>query len=198
MKYLARFISFISNPIFIILPIPYYLVYRFTGNYFSAIRWELYSVLFIGIVGGFVFYNVKRGRFSDLDVSKREQRPLLFLACLVTCLWYIVGLLLLKAPIVLFFLVASVMFSVIVISFINTRIKASIHVATISAIIMAISILQGGVHIYILSLIPLIAWSRVTVKRHTLSETIVGAITGCLLTILVYGIIKYIFLYQLP
>ena len=196
-KFLARFISFIANPIFIILPIPYYLVHRVTGNTLYALQWTLFSALFMAIVGGFVWINVKRGRFSDLDVSKREQRPLLFLACLVISLWYMVGLILLKGPLVLFFLTASIIFSLIVISFINTEIKASIHVATISAVLTALSIMQGGVNLPILSLIPIIAWARMKIHRHTLSETVVGGVTGCLLTVLIYVIMRYIFHYSL-
>lgn len=196
MNLLARIISTLSNPIFLSLPIPYYLVFRATNNSLYAIKWTIYSALFVLIVGGFVLYNVRRGKFSDFDVSKREQRPLLFFACTILCLWYIVGLLFLRGPLVLLLLVTSIIFSIVVISFINTRIKASIHLATISAILTAISLISGRVNVFILLLIPLIAWARVTVRRHTVSETIVGALTGSLLTLAVYAIIKYLFHYS--
>lgn len=188
----ARFISFVFNPLFLLLPVPYFLVVRETGDPFYAIKWTLFSLFFISIIGLFVGYAVRRGYFTDFDVSKREQRPLLFLFVGLICVLYFISLLFLKGPIVLFIILAAILFSTLIFSFINTRIKASIHVATISALIFALSILYSNVFLLLLILIPLIIWSRVRIKRHTMQEALVGGATGIVVTILFYVVFKVV------
>ena len=165
---IARFISFLFNPLFLLFPVPYFLVVRETGDPLYALKWTIFSLFFIVVIGLFVGYAVRKGYFTDFDVSKREQRPLLFLFVGLVSVLYFLSLLYLQGPIVLFIILAGILFSTLIFSFINTRIKASIHVATISALIFALSILYSNVFLLLLILIPLVIWSRVRIKRHTM------------------------------
>lgn len=189
---LARLISFIFNPYFLLFPMPFLLVLRETNDPYYALIWALVSTAFIGIVGGIVFLLTLRGIFTDLDISKREQRPLFFLLLSLASACYLITLYLFQGPIILFLALCGIFFSLIVFSLINTKIKASMHVASIAALIFVLSILYNGVHYLILLLIPLIAWSRITIKRHTTSEAIVGGITGICIAVFLFIVFKYI------
>jgi hypothetical protein len=183
---LARAISNVFNPLVIILPVPYLLVYKTTHNVFFALKWSFVSYVFIAFIAVFVASGVFLGYFTDFDVSKRKQRTALYIFALIITFLYLLTLFLLKGPPVLFIAVGGLILGLIVLAEINQKIKASIHVATISAIITSGAILYGGIFLLALLLIPLIAWSRVKTKRHTFKEAVAGGIFGVVFTIMIY------------
>lgn len=189
---LAHIISLLFNPVVLLFPVPYLLVVRETGNPVYALKWTIFSLFFLVIIGIFMGYAVRKGYFTDFDVSKREQRPLLFLFIFLICILYFLSLLYLQGPVVLFIILAGILCSVLVFSFLNTRIKASIHLATVSALIFSFSMLYSDVFLLLLILIPIVAWSRIHIKRHTFEETIVGTATGIVITFLFYVLFKIV------
>lgn len=187
---LARFISFIFNPYILILPIPYLLVMRETGDSLYAGKWAVFTLCFLIAVGLSVFILVRKGYFSDLDISKREQRPLFFFLLVLFAIIYFLSLFYFQGPIVLFTALSGIFLSIVVFSFINTRIKASIHVASITGLIFSFSILYSGIFLALLFLIPLIGWSRIKIHRHTREEVFMGAFMGILIPLVMVIIFK--------
>ena len=186
----ARFISFAFNPYFLILPIPYLLIMRETGDPAYAFKWTLFTLTFLGAVGLSVFLAVKKGYFTDLDISQREQRPLFFTLLAFFAVMYLIALFYFQGPLVLFISLSGIFFSLVVFSFVNTRIKASVHVASITALIFAFSLLYNGIFILLLFLIPLIGWSRVKIHRHSKNEVLIGAIIGILIPLVMFLVFK--------
>lgn len=187
---LARIISFLTNPIFVLFPIPYLLIYRFGYGHILAFKWTLFSFIFLFIAGVFVIYEVKNKTFSDMDVSKREQRPLLFAVTTGITVIYLVSLYILKAPAILFISVWGIMVGILLATIINTRIKASLHVCSITAVTLTL------VRLYYLSpilllIVPIVAWSRIKIKRHSVPEVITGFILGVILPAFMYVLLKY-------
>ena len=183
---LARIISFVTNPFFIAIPLPFLLVYHETDSVSDAIRWTFFSVVFLLMIGAFVFYEVKRHVFSDIDVSKKEQRPLFFVYVIFVSFLYLGSLVVLRGPFSLFIAVGGVLGSAVTLGFVNRTIKASLHVATVSAFFTVFALLYGGVYVLFLLAIPIVAWSRIVIKRHSLKETVVGCVMGIMLTLIVY------------
>lgn len=186
---LAQVLSFLFNPVMLLVFVPLLLVYKTTGDVVMAMVWTGYTMIFLLAMTFFLIYGVHKKIFTDLDVSKRTQRPLLFGVSLVIALLYLGGLFLLNGPKILIIVVLGIIISVVVASFINTKIKVSIHVATVSALLFALAIIYQGYYFLTLLLIPIVAWSRVRIKRHTLPETIVGGIFGILLSSGMYYLI---------
>ncbi|MBI4089581.1 MAG: hypothetical protein HY424_02640 [Candidatus Levybacteria bacterium] len=193
MAKLAQIISFLLGPIFILFPIPYILVERFSQNQIYAIKWTIFSYAFILAVAVFVIIGVLLGVFSNFDVSKREQRPLLFSFSAFAMFCYLLSLLILNGPKILFLAFFTLLAGLIVIVIVNKWIKASIHVATATAVLLFIGIVYKGYYPLFLSLIPLLAWARVKTKEHTLLETIIGSILGAVLILIVYTVSKLFF-----
>lgn len=189
----ARAISYIFNPIVLLLFAPFLLIYKTQNDFNAAVVWTLYTFVFLLILTAFLFICVKKRIFTDLDVSKREQRPLLFLATIILTLLYLFGLVIFHGPQVLMAVVLGVLLGILLVSIINTRIKASIHVATVAALIFAIAVVYGGYYLILLLFIPFIGWARVKVKRHTVPETVVGGILGSLLSLIMYFSVKFFF-----
>lgn len=191
-KYVARAISDIFNPVVLLLPVPYLLVLHRTLDTAYSFRWAFFSWLFLLAIGLVMIYLVRRGVFSDLDVSRREQRPLLFLLSGGLTFAYCMSVFVLNGPRVLMVTALGILIGIFVLSIINTRLKASIHLATISALLTALGVVYGGAYASLFLLIPVIGWARVKTHRHTVSETIVGSILGALLTLFMYILVKYI------
>lgn len=194
MALFAKTISFFLGPVFILLPVPFILVSKFSENYYYALKWTVFSYAFILAVALFVIVGVMLRIFSNFDVSKREQRPLLFSFSAFAIFCYLLSLLVLDGPKILFIAVFAIALGLIIIIFVNRWIKASIHVATATAVILLIGMVYRGYSFFLLSLIPLLAWSRVKTKEHTYLETAIGCILGAALTLIVYTISKQYFI----
>lgn len=193
MRILARIISDIFNPVVLLFPLPYLLLLRSTTDAMYSFRWAFLSWLFLILFGVLVIYLVRKRIFSDLDVSKREERPLLFLLASVLTIAYSFCVFLLNGPQVLMVTALGILVGLLMLNLINSRIKASIHVATVSALLFTIGIVYSGIYLGLLLLIPVVAWARVITHRHTVSEVVIGSIFGSLLTLLMYILVKLVF-----
>lgn len=192
---LAQVLSFLFNPVMLLVFVPLLLVYKTTGDVIWALAWTGYTMIFLLAMTFFLIYGVHKKIFTDLDVSKRTQRPLLFGVSLVMAVLYLGGLFMLNGPRILLVVVLGIIISIVLVSLINTRIKMSIHVATISALLFAMAIVYQGYYYFLLLLVPIVAWARLRIKRHTLPETIVGGIFGFLLSFGMYLFIKQVLHY---
>jgi|ERR1700722_6488760 len=192
---LAQVISFLFNPVLLLVFVPLLLVYRTTNNVILALAWTGYTMIFLLAMTFFIIYGVHKKIFTDMDVSKRTQRPLLFVFCFVVGLIYLWGLWFLNGPKILMAVIIGLMSSILLISIINTRLKISIHVATVSALLFTLAVIYQGYYYLTLLLIPTVAWARLKINRHTLPETIAGACFGILLSLGMYLSIKHFVLY---
>lgn len=192
---IARLVSFIFNPLLVLIFLPLFLVYKSTNNLNLALFWTGYSLLFILAIAIFILIGVRKKIFSNWDVSVRNQRPLLFSVFLILGIIYLLGLVLMNAPYVLFVVIIGLLSGIVLVSVINTKIKVSLHVATISALILGLVLGYGGYFSILLLIIPLVGWSRIKIDRHTLAEVISGWITGSLLLLGTYGVFK-VFLHK--
>jgi putative transposase len=188
----ARITSFLLGPFFTLFPILFILVAKFSDDYSHALEWALFSYIFVLVVVIFVIAGVVLGYFSNFDVSKREQRPLLFYFVAFVSLCYYLSLLIFDGPKILIVGFFAIVLGLITIAIVNKWIKASIHMMTATAAFLLISLAYKGY--FFLFLIPLLAWARVKTKEHSPKEAIIGCILGIVLTLIVYLITKQFFL----
>jgi membrane-associated phospholipid phosphatase len=190
LKNFAKLISTVFNPIFLLIPVPFVLVLRTTASLNAAIYWALFSFIFVLIVGVFILVGIKEGYFSDLDISRKTQRPVLFSFAVLLCSIYVFSLYFLNAPKVLFIAIFALFAGLITIEIVNKFTKASIHVATVSAFATSLFLVYGGIFILSFLFIPLVAWSRIKTHNHTKDQAIVGALIGVIITVAVYVIFE--------
>lgn len=79
------------------------------------------------------------------------------------------------------FLIISILLAVI-----NVKTKVSIHCSVISLVAMTIALFFWPVGIVFLFLIPLVSWSRLYLKEHTLDQVLLGCFVGIMVSTLVY------------
>jgi membrane-associated phospholipid phosphatase len=129
-----------------------------------------------------VVWLVKRGRVTDLHLRVRAQRiqPLLVA---ITCggLGWLV-LVLAPAPAALSIFAAALWLQTAAILAITLRWKISVHTAAAAGATTVAWALLGTALPFLLT-VPVIAWSRIRLRRHTLPQTLAGALLGFLVFI---------------
>ena len=194
MDLLARFISVISNPVLLSIPASFVLVFESREDLLYALAWTFVSILFAALLGVFVFWGVKKGVFSDFDISKRQERTPIFIFTGLLSILYFLIIFLSNGPRVLLVALGALLLGVIIADIVNRKIKASIHLAVFSSFAVVLGILYGGIFWVLLLFVPLVAWSRVRLKRHRFLETVAGTLIARLLVIITYLVVKYLLL----
>lgn len=152
-----------------------------------AWRWLLLSLPLVSLPPlAYVVWLVRRGELADIHMPHRRTRlkPLIvMMSWMLTC-----GILLQNwgAPQALFLFLMAVLLQVSLLSLVTLFWKISFHSATISAAAAA-AVALGGVTtwpITITLLVPLVSWSRVRLRRHTLRQVTVGCAVGTLVALL--------------
>lgn len=184
----ARWVSHIASPP--ILALAGLLLIALTVNEPSGWIWAgYYSLLTIIIPILYVVWKVRRGEITDFYIFIRTQRVrpmLLTLACAVTA-W--VGFWIGNAPKLFILFGAMGIFQVLLLFAITLRWKISGHSAAIGSMAILLWGLYGAPALTSLLAIPLVAWSRVRLRRHTLLQTVAGSVAGVLLMGALLGII---------
>lgn len=126
----------------------------------------------------FIGYLVKAGKASDFDVSIRRQR---FAPMTVSLSGAIAGWLLVAfgtAPHLLVVLATTNIVLISLLFSITLLWKISVHTTIAASLAIWAWFLFGLMGLAFLLSLPLISWSRVRLGRHTVSQTIAGAILG--------------------
>ena len=191
-KKIAQIISLVLNPLVILLPVPFFLVFEKTNNLARSLAWTGISTFFIFLYFILIVAGIKLGIFSDLDVSKRQQRPILFLVGLFLSISYLIFLFLFHAPGILQIGTFALILGLFIIGIFNMFTKVSGHLAVLSAFLTFAVLVEGWIFLGSFILLPLLAWARIKTKNHTLSQTILGSAIGILTTVIIYVIVKNI------
>lgn len=134
----------------------------------------------------YVLYLVKHGKITDIEIYQRRQRYLPNIIFLTFSLLSWVLLLIFDAPIEMIMVAAAGFLLLFVLATVNYLFKISAHVAAASIFSLILWRLMGNTLLLGLTLIPLMAWSRLTLHRHTRGQVIAGFIAGAAVFGVVY------------
>lgn len=191
---LAEIISFFFHPVLFFFFMPFLIVYHTSQSEAYALKWQLFSSLFI-FVGILIYlWGRWKGIYSDFDLSKKDERAKFYSRIWPLALLYVVVAVFFKGIFFPMSIIALGLFiSLIIFTAINRYTKASIHVAVSSAYATTVGIMYGPLAFFLTSLIvPCVIWSRIVLKRHIISETIVGAILGIGIPLVMLVITRYL------
>jgi hypothetical protein len=176
----ARWVSRIGHPlVFITLSLGVVIALRLANRAGLALLLTLLVTVILPMAL-LLFRGFQSGRWSDPDVSVRAERIRFYPRAILISAVAVIVLLLLHAPTFALRGATMTLFLLIIAALLNFRIKLSLHAlfAFYSAIILfLVSSIAGAVAF---ALAFLVFWSRLYLKRHDLSETLVGAFLGLL------------------
>jgi drug/metabolite transporter (DMT)-like permease len=157
-----------------------------------GITWVLVVMLpFVGITLWVFIRALRRGTISDWHITNRRERldPGIVAASLILTATPMAILFLFDGPRWILALTFSG-FLLMVINLVITFIwKISQHVSGIALGATLATVTLGPLAAPSLLLIPLVAWARVKVGAHTVMQTIVGGLTGVLITMFALGLL---------
>ena len=177
MKALARFISFFCNPFFVFLIMPFLVVYKQTESIEYALKWGVFSAVFVIAALCILLIGMTRRVFSDFDITHKEERKTFYLLILPLTFLYLFSALFLKG---LYFPLSIIAFGLVLggvlFTLANHFMKASVHMGVICSFSLTISILY-----------------KVFLKKHTMREAIAGGLLGSVVTIATFIIGVYLY-----
>lgn len=184
MKLFSQIIGIVFHPVLLSLLGVYLIVHSSTQNFQVAVYWTIISTFFAFLIGIFVYIGVRKGFFNNLDVSNRKQRVILYPFAIFVIILFGIFVFIVKGPFVLIESCIVFTISLLLLDLINSKIKASVHVASVAALVTGIITIYGYKYIPFYLLVLLSAYARIVGKRHTVNEAIVGAFCGILLTVI--------------
>lgn len=182
---LARWISIVFNPLF--TGIAAYLVVGFfaPAEAGSGPSWAGLA-LTLQVLPPLTFYVVqlRRGAFSDVDVSVREERNQLYLVGSVSVLLSLTVLALLGAPHPLIALGVGTLVMGVVCGIINLTWKISMHAAGMAALCTVALLYAGALGIVMWGVAAAVGWARVRTRNHTPLQVLAGfLVSACILAV---------------
>jgi len=136
----------------------------------------------------YVVWLVKSGRVADFHLPHRQDRRGVFLVSLASGLAALGTLVYMGAPSSFLAPILALLFQTLVLFLITLTWQISIHTATVSGLVTFAVLVLGGSAIVLFLLIPLVAWGRIYLGRHTPAQTIAGTCLGCSSFVLLFGV----------
>lgn len=186
---IAKTISTITNPpiICISLFLIICIVLSFEGGVFDFNKFlilETISLVFASILPMAIILFWAKKLNTDSDISNRQDR---FAPLIIGIVSYFIGFLISLAIgadnfLTLLLLCYSVNTGVVLL--ITSKWKISVHTTGLSGPVAALILLLGPVGAVFGVIYPILIWSRVLLKKHTLAQAITGGVQGFFLTVL--------------
>ncbi len=185
-------VSNFGNPFILLFVLVSYASFHFM-EFHEALKISMIIILCSFVPTAlFILINVKRGKFSNYDVSTKAQRPSLYIFS--TTMIGLVTLTLFFLPGVHMFLQWGCLaaFTLLLSSFlINFWLKCSLHTCFSVYVAIAFFAMKTPVLGILLTIFAVImGWSRVMLSRHTRGEVFTGAILGSIVGAIFYWIVS--------
>lgn len=176
---LARIFSTIFNPFLTALALFAILAHAKSSDAVSF-WYLLFSSTFFTSIGPmlYVLWLYATGRIADLDMSIRAEREKVFGVFVIFYALGTVALWLFHAPKIMIATMAGFAAASLVVQVITKWWKISTHALGITAPLVIMVYLYGAQPLPFLVLIPIVGWSRVWLKAHTLLQVIAGTALG--------------------
>jgi hypothetical protein len=191
---LARWISILFDSS--VLSLPIFLAFGYassrdpsTGSgQASGLLWAALTLLLVtGIPLAYLRIGLRRGWVSDIELTRREERPRFILVSLVSDLLALGLLRLVNAPHLLSALVLTYLCLAVVMFTISNFWKISMHMAGVGGFSTALVFVFGAAAGWAFLSLPLVAWARLRRRKHTPAQLAAGAVAGIAIALFVFG-----------
>ena len=186
---IAEHISTITNPPIICIPLfaIISLALSFDSGGFNLSEFivlEVVSLVFASILPMVIILYWAKKLGTDKDISNRGDR---YTPLIVGIISYFIGFLIclffnLDEFLTVLLLCYSINTGVVLL--ITTRWKISVHTTGLSGPVGALILLLGPIGAVFGVIYPVLIWSRVLLKKHTMAQAIAGGVQGFFLTVL--------------
>src|SRR4030066_2526915 len=171
----ARIVSYVFDGSVLVWPIFLAICFYGIKNVSEVIPSFMVATMFTALIPYIaILILYKAGKISDLQIPRRKERllPLLIInACIVMGFFILINI---QPERMLLSVYMIYLLSLPVISLVTLFWKISFHASYITLFSIAYLIVFGKWAILTIPLIPLVGWSRIKLKRHTLAQVLGG------------------------
>ncbi|WP_374360361.1 phosphatase PAP2 family protein [Cloacibacterium sp.] len=181
--FLSKVISNLLNPLFSLLIFFVCFAYVKMTWEESLINILLMIALVVIPIFSWISWNVKKGNYTNMDVSDRKQRNSLYLFNFIVIAIYTGVLYFTKQRTDLLFIIVFLFFLMLIMHISNFFIKSSMHTAFnvfVTALFFSLNPILGIIWFVLTSFVAI---SRIILKRHTPKEVIMGAFIGTVVSL---------------
>jgi membrane-associated phospholipid phosphatase len=172
---LARLLSTIFNPFLTALALFAILALIGAKDTFDFWRLLFISTFFTSIGPMlYVFRLYATDRISDLDMSVRAEREMVFTAFVIFDSLGAAALWLVHAPRLMIAAMLGYLVSTLIVQYITRYWKISTHALGIAAPLTALTLIYGRQPLPFMVLVPMVCWARVYLRAHTIMQVIAG------------------------
>ena len=184
---IASLTSNILNPFLVSLVLILLLSFKSTSSAVDAVKWSLISIA-VSILPVFsvIIYLVRKQKLESPFINVRKQRTKIYLLAGVCAGVGCIIFHYLGAPKELMATFVAGLSAVVVFMCVNLLWKISLHTAFVTASVTVLIILYGSIAAVTVVLVPLIAWSRIELKHHSLAQVAAGALLAALIVVVVF------------
>jgi len=183
MAKVAYYISHLFDP-FAVSLLAWVLVINSLDETFNT---KLIWLLIVAVVSGLppfgvLLYERKVGKISNWLMTNRLERRDVQIAWVFGSSMLAIIFRLIEAPRVLSALALAMLLISLVVTFVNRYWKISVHMVGMVLFILVMLLVYSSNWLWLVILLPIVAWSRVKLGHHTLSQVTVGTIVAVIIT----------------
>jgi len=182
----ARFISILCHPFVMALVLVLGVALRVTTPGAALQSVLLVAALAIVPVAVLMVRQVRKGTWQNVDASRKSERPVLFGVGIIGLLLLIAAAMFLKPASFLVRGTVAVLIMLAVCALANRWVKVSLHMAFGTLATTTLLCIGSVIGWVLLPLMPLLAWSRLILKRHRPSEIAIGSLSGIVSALALY------------
>ncbi|SEE83466.1 hypothetical protein SAMN05216483_6710 [Streptomyces sp. 2131.1] len=149
------------------------------NNPITGALWALEAIVFAAVLPmAFIKYGMRKGMWADRHIGQRQRRMILIPVIMALVGLGIGGMLWLDAPTDMVALVVAMLATLAVLLPVTALWKISVHTAVAGGALAMLALTWGPLVWLAYPLVAVIAWSRISLRDHTLAQTIAGAAAG--------------------
>jgi membrane-associated phospholipid phosphatase len=188
MNTLARWVSILGHPFVVTAVLVAGVALRLAGPR-EAVR----SLLLVGLIALLPLAilmrrQVRRGAWAHVDASHRAERPILFAVGLISLAVLLVAALVVRPGSFLIRGALGVLIMLALCAIVTRWIKLSLHMAFGALATTILLFLRSPAGWVLLVALPVLGWSRLALKRHTVSEIVAGLVLGAAFGYAIYSL----------
>lgn len=154
-----------------------------------------FLLLALAVPAAYLVYGLKTGKIKDIFISDRRERyNLLIIASVVATLftailWYF------SAPKLILAYSTAALVLALVMTIVTFFWKISGHTSVLTLNLLTLLFVWQYNHLWLVILLPIVAWARIKLKVHTLEQVVAGTVVSTMIFFWVFGWFELIQLY---
>jgi membrane-associated phospholipid phosphatase len=187
-KRITRLISNILNPFLVSAAVLVLLAFKDAPSTTEALKWAAISLVISVLPVLIVVIWLVRSQKMDgfFDNTRRQRHAIYLLASVIGAIgcWLMWGL---KAPELLAVTFTAGFAELVVFTGVNHYWKISLHTAFAAGAVTIVTLVYGAAAAWAVIFLPLVAWSRIELKQHSIAQVITGALLAAAIVAGIFG-----------